>query len=390
MWNVDLDTFLVVDTLHWIMFFGKPTVGDNYPRETHWFSHRFCGFRWIFFKGQLKPGWHLKPLGLFSPQNMRFYWKFSFQPILGFQDMWTVFQNPCWLMIIFRLPNVSWIIKFLSGIPLLNFLFSSMFTNRWVSHEVTQVLNNASDHLPMTILDGHGSSFLHFPPFIRNNQGQYTPKMAMVFDVFPCFPIIFLCFSHVPKDPPGQAATFRSAWRQPSTPWIFPWQRSWASTSHSGRRAAVQRATNVEDPWVFWATIPWFTIRWMDNPSINQSINIYILYYIILCYIILYYIIIYRYIVRYACIRTCIYIYIYMYIHIIIYIYIDWLIWLIDWLIVWLIEHPYNGEMMIWKRLVLAVTAMEYSQLFMGSWAGYGWQTAKPHWGQSPAVTGGG
>ena len=93
MWNVDLDTFLVVDTLHWIICLGKPTVGDNYPRETHWFSHRFCGFRWIFFKGQLKPGWHLKPLGLFSPQNMRFYWIFSFQLILGFQDMWTVFRT---------------------------------------------------------------------------------------------------------------------------------------------------------------------------------------------------------------------------------------------------------------------------------------------------------
>ena len=72
-----------------------------------------------------------------------------------------------------------------------------------------------------------------------------------------------------------------------------------------------------------------------------------------------------------------------MYIHIIIFTYIYILI-------VWLIEHPYNGEMMIWKRLVLAVTAMEYSQLYMGSWAGYEWQTAKPHWGQSPAVTRGG
>ena len=152
-------------------------------------------------------------------------------------------------------------------------------------------MNNASDHLPMTILDGHGSSFLHFPPFIRNNQGQYTPKMAMVFDVFPCFPIIFLCFSHVPKDPRGR--------RPHSGPPGGSLQRLGFSL---GSAVEPQRATQGEElrckgpP--MWKIHEYFgqpyhdslLDEWTIHQSINQSIYIYIiLYYIILCYIILYY-----------------------------------------------------------------------------------------------------
>ena len=69
--------------------------------------------------------------------------------------------------------------------------------------------------------------------------------------VFPCFPTFFPCptfwcfFPH-PLGPRGGFT--RSAWRQPSTPWSFPWQRSWASTSRCDARGATVgcgRSVNV-------------------------------------------------------------------------------------------------------------------------------------------------
>ena len=48
MWNVDLDTFLVVDTLHWIMFFGKPPLVTIILGKPIDFHIVFVGFDWFF------------------------------------------------------------------------------------------------------------------------------------------------------------------------------------------------------------------------------------------------------------------------------------------------------------------------------------------------------